>query len=297
MPRVVVLANCGSGFGALPPDRVRAIEAAFRPTGVLPQVRCVVGAGLEVAARAALAERPDAVVAAGGDGTVNAVASALAGTDTPMAVLPLGTLNHFARDAKVPKDLEAAAAIAAAGQPRPVDVARVNGRVFVNNASIGVYPRAVVERDQRRVPGHSKRLAMARAAWAVLRRMPAHRLVMSVDGRPVQRTTSFVMVGNNAYETSFGRLGHRASLTGGRLGVYHVARPGRAAILGLGVRAALGRLDAARDFRAEEARTVVLQSPRALVRVALDGEVVRLRPPLAFESWPGALRLLGPEAA
>jgi len=134
---VAVLTNCASGARAAPQVRTRRIANAFNGTGIRPRILCVPGHQIATTAADA-ATRADVVVAAGGDGTVGAVASALAGTDVAMAVLPMGTLNHFARDAGIPLDLEAAAqAMVDASLRQAVDVAEVNGHVFVNNSSIG----------------------------------------------------------------------------------------------------------------------------------------------------------------
>jgi diacylglycerol kinase family enzyme len=299
--RLVVLANRGAG-GADDGALAGAIATAFEGKGAAADLRWVPGDRVEAAARQALHENPDTVVAAGGDGTVGAVAAALAGSGTPMAVLPLGTLNHFARDAGLPLRLEEAAGVAVEGVAVRVDVAEVNGNVFVNNSSIGVYPRTVRERERRRQetataagPGaKAGRLATVRAAWSVLRRLPAHHVTLAIDGRPVVRTTSFVFVGNNLYETGFGHLGHRASLSGGTLGVYHAKRPGRRALLALAGRALVGRLDGSSDLQADEASRLTVHAARHDMRVALDGEVRRLRLPLEYRSRPGDLLLLRP---
>src|SRR5271166_1000269 len=109
----------------------------------------VTRSGGELASLAARAARANsqAVVAGGGDGTVNAVAGALVATDTALGVLPMGTLNHFAKDLGIPLDLEAAARNVFIGDIAKVDVGEVNGRVFVNNSGIGLYPRIVRERE------------------------------------------------------------------------------------------------------------------------------------------------------
>src|SRR5215210_424096 len=125
---------------------------------------------LSVAAQQALQAHAEAVVAAGGDGTVSAVASVLAGTSTPLGVLPLGTLNHFAKDLGIPMDLEKAVRTVAARNSRHVDVACVNDRVFINNSSIGVYPSVVASRERLRQQGRSKWVALALATLDVLRR-------------------------------------------------------------------------------------------------------------------------------
>jgi hypothetical protein len=95
----------------------------------------------------------DAVVVGGGDGSVRTVASVLADTGVPLGVLPLGTLNHFARDLGIPLDVEAAAETIAKGDVRVVDLAKANGEIFINNASIGIYPYLVIARERQGRPG------------------------------------------------------------------------------------------------------------------------------------------------
>ena len=154
MARYVVLVNDGAGSVA-DDDRdgeVAAIEAAFAGTGVEVDVRMEAPGDLPaVLARIwAAPDRPDAIVVAGGDGTVNAAAGAAAGTDLLLGVLPMGTFNHFAKDLGLPTDLPGAAAALAQGDERQVDVGEVNGRVFVNNSALGVYPEMVAVRDRLR---------------------------------------------------------------------------------------------------------------------------------------------------
>ncbi|HUR62482.1 MAG TPA: diacylglycerol kinase family protein [Candidatus Thermoplasmatota archaeon] len=294
--RIAVVANRASGPGALAAaqERVAQIESAFAGIPAELDVRCVDGRDLAARAREALRDGADVVAAAGGDGTVNQVAGVLAGSQTPLAVLPLGTLNHFARDLGLPADLGKAAAIAAGGVPTQVDAAEVNGHLFVNNSSIGVYPRAVRERERRRKPGGSKELSMLGAAWTVLRRLPSHHVVLSVDGQPVRRTTPFVFVGNNVYETRLARLGTRASLTQGRLCVYHARHASRTSMLALAARTLVDRLDSARDLEMHEALRLTIHSPRTSMRVALDGEVLSLETPLEYRIRPRHLRVMAP---
>ncbi|HET6399743.1 MAG TPA: diacylglycerol kinase family protein, partial [Candidatus Thermoplasmatota archaeon] len=265
---------------------------AFHRAGARPTIQFVPGASLRDAAAAAVAQGADVVAAAGGDGTVSAVAGALAGTSVPLAVLPMGTLNHFAKDAGIPLPLAEAATVAAGGQPGLVDVGDADGRTFLNNVSIGIYPEAVRERDRVRRPGEPKALAMVRASGSVLRTMRAHHLLLSVDGRPAVRTTSFVFIGNNAYDTSLGRLGRRERLDGGRLCVYTVRRPGRRAVLGLAARALVGRLGQAPDLERAEATKVELGATRATLRAGIDGELARLTMPSRVTIRPRALRVL-----
>lgn len=290
--RIAVVANPASGPAK--GKREEAVRSAFEGLASDVEVHAH-GGDLAEAARRLAGTRPDVLVAAGGDGTVRCVASAVAGSVVPMAVLPMGTLNHFARDLGVPLALREAAEVAVAGTWRAIDAAEVNGHLFVNNSSIGVYARAVGERKQRPASGWlGKRAAMVRASGAVLRRLPAHHVRITIDSRPVVRTTSFVFVGNNSYGTGFGELGKREALDGGHLSVHHAKRPGRRAVLGLAARALAGRLDGAQDLQSDVASRVTIEMRRPVVRVALDGELLRLRPPLRYRILPGALRVAAP---
>ena len=195
------------------------MERALREAGA--EVVCSTGAAATSATQARRAPREcDIVAALGGDGTVNAVAAALAGTSTPMLVLPAGTLNHFARDLGVPLDPAEAALLVRDGVRRKVDVAEVNGRVFVNNSSIGAYPLAVALRERLQDQGAGgKWSAMARASLRTFRRFPTLRVHIDGDDGEVDLETPFVFVGNNAYGGEGVAASERARLDGGRLGV------------------------------------------------------------------------------
>jgi diacylglycerol kinase family enzyme len=304
--RVRVIVNRGGG--AVRAEGGPAIEAelarAFARRGVDASVVLCGGSDIGREARAALDEadrgrRPfDAVVVGGGDGTVGAVAGALAGTGTTLGVLPLGTLNHFAKDLGLPADLDGAVDVIAAGRVRRVDVAEVSGQVFVNNSSIGLYAEMVADRDrERRAAGRAKWLATLLAGWRALRRFPLRRLSVRAEGWALPCETPLVFVGNNAYEVSLPNAGGRAVLDRGELCLYVVRHCGRWGLLRLAARAALGRLDQERDFELRSVTEAEIRSwARWPLRVAADGEVAALRPPLRYRTRPGALRVLAPEA-
>jgi diacylglycerol kinase family enzyme len=301
--KVAVIMNAGAGSIGQAKCEARAAEVreAFAAAGVEAEVHLCEGARLgdtarQVASRGGI----DAVVAAGGDGTVSAVAGALVGGDIPMAVLPLGTLNHFARDIGMPDDLGEATRMIAMQQLRRVDVGEVNGHCFVNNSSIGLYPEIVLGRDavqQRR--GWGKWRAMAVAAWRVLRRFPLMFVRVVTPARALAATTPFVFIGNNEYSTNPLSVGQRARVDAGTLSLYMVRARGRLRMFWLMVRALMQRLDAVDDFEAEAVTeaTVRLGRWRRHLRVALDGEVMSLTAPLHYRTRPGALAVLGPPAA
>jgi len=253
------------------------------------------GSELVPAAQQALEAAPDVVVAGGGDGTLNAVAGVLARTGMPFGVLPLGTLNHFARDAGIPIELPSAIATICEGRLVHVDLGRVNGRVFLNNSSVGLYPEVVLKRDQ--LQQRLRRGKWPAAAWAamcVLRRFPYFDVSLNVDGEMIRRRTPLVLIGNNGYELDGLRVGRRERLDAGLLSVHVIDCRRRLGLLGLAARALVGRLQQARDFETLYATRVELNTGRRHASVSTDGEVEHLAMPLAYEIDPGALSIFVP---
>ena len=253
------------------------------------------GTALAALFASALAGRPRLVVAGGGDGTMNTAAAALAGGDVALGVLPLGTLNHFAKDLHIPLALEAAVDNILGGQTRSVDVGVVNDRVFVNNSSLGLYPEIVIDRDrQQRRLGRGKWQAFARATLATLRRYPFLDVRLEVDGTGHRRRTPFVFVGNNKYSIDGLSVGERERLDAGCLSLYVAQQPGRLSLLGFALRALVGRLRQAQDFDALLTSDLVVETHRRHLPVAVDGEVMLLETPLAYRVRPGSLRVIVP---
>lgn len=290
--RIKVLVNAGGG--SVQGRELRAeIAAVFAGHGVTADVEQLGGDGLAGAARAALAEGYEAVVAGGGDGTVSAVAGVLAGGEVPLGVLPLGTLNHFARDLGLPQDWRQAAAQLARGRVRRIDVAEVNGRVFINNSSVGLYADMVSERDrERRRHGWQKGPAMLLACLRILRRFGLRRLTVRAEGRRERVRTPLVFIGNNDYETSLPHPGRRAALDGGHLSLCVSRHGSRLSLLRLALRAAFGRLREERDCEIRAVETAEIHARAPMLRVSLDGEVAMIRTPLRYRIRPGALRVL-----
>lgn len=150
--RLPVIFNPQAGAGA-GNDTEGRIRNSFESIGIGANLLAA-GNGLpmsELVRRAA--GRSPIVVAAGGDGTISSVAAELAGTGKVLGILPAGTLNHFAQDLKIPSDLGAAAEVIARGEARCVDVGEVNGRVFINNCGVGLYPAIARKRQQLQEAG------------------------------------------------------------------------------------------------------------------------------------------------
>ncbi len=242
------------------------------------------------------ASASERVVVGGGDGTAACAAGVLAGGDVEMGLLPLGTLNHLARDLGIPSDLEEAAALAARGEATPIDLAEVNGHVFANNASVGLYPGMVRQRDAYRDRlGMPKWLAAIPASWNAWRRLKRYRLSLDMgDGRK-PLVTSLLFVGNNLYSLERGQIGQRASLKEGKLSVFVLAAPGRFALLWFALRAVVGRADHHKDFvEYGQCESLSVHAHGNQVDVALDGEVQVLDFPLRFRIRAGALHIVAP---
>ena len=245
----------------------------------------------------ALKSDAETVVAGGGDGTISAVASKLFKTDKKLGILPLGTLNHFSRDLEIPQDdLAAAARVIAAGHTKKIDVGEVNGQIFVNNSSIGLYPKIVRDREwQQKKLGRGKWSAAFWAALKILRRHPFLRFKLSSENGEMNVKTPFVFVGNNEYEMDFFNIGTRDRLDDGKLSVYFLHRSNRRGLFGLILRAILGRIRQAKDFEARSTENFQIETGKKELLVAFDGEIKTMRTPLYYCVHPLALRVIVPE--
>ena len=293
--KIVVVLNASAGSVTGASDTIARVREAFERSHLEPEIVAIGPESFLAAARRAAASDADVVVIGGGDGTLNSGAAELVGGPKTLGILPLGTLNHFAKDLGLPMGLDEAVATIARGHVTEVDVGEVNGRIFLNNSSIGLYPSAVAEREElRRGRRRGKWLAMLNASADVFRRFPLLDATLEIEGRTVALTTPFIFVGNNRYEMSLFSLGTRSSLHGGELSLYLTRNTGRSGLLRLALRALLGSLEQDRDFRSFALSTLEIRTRRRSVGVSLDGEVVRMSSPIRYRLRPRALRVLAP---
>jgi diacylglycerol kinase family enzyme len=276
--QIDVVVNCGAGSvdGASADAERDRVVAAFAPLGVEPHVRLVNGMSVGLAA--------------GGDGTLGTAADALAESGVALGILPMGTFNHFAKDLGIPLDLAAAADVIVNGQTVHVDVAEVNGRTFVNNSSIGLYPVMVDLRDEiRSTRGWGKVRAVPLASWRVLRRFPTRRLQIEVDGESWDRRTPFVFIGNNTYEIGPRGVGARTKIAEGVLCCFVAKAETRRRFARLAAGAAIRGATATQHLDSACGPTVTIDADGHRLLVAVDGEVDAIRSPLRYRSRPGAL--------
>ncbi len=294
---ICVIINASSGKNGK--DEVaESITEIFRSSGYDARVLLAQsGAELIELARGAVQENPHIVVAGGGDGTINAVASTLVGTDIALGVLPLGTLNHFAKDLQIPLDLESAVRNIIDGHIVKVDVGEIKDRIFLNNSSLGLYPKIVRRREkQQERLGRGKWPAFVWAALTVLRRYAFLNVRLNADGKEFLRRTPFIFIGNNEYEMESFNIGGRGCLNAGQLSLYMPHRTGRLGLLRLGLRAFFGRLREAKDFDAMCVKEIWIETKRKRLRVAIDGEATVMSTPLHYRVRAGALRVIVPQS-
>ena len=272
-----------------------AVKQAFDAAGLAGEIQWLEGNAIRKAAKTAVAKGAELVVAGGGDGTINCVAGALADSNAVLGVLPLGTLNHFARDLGIPADLGEAAKLIAAGHKRKVDVAEVNGRLFINNSSIGVYPLMVNDREaQQHRLGRRKQLAMAVAGLRTLLRFSTRRLSLTVGDRTAQVETPLLFVGNNAYRLEMPGAGTRERLDEGRLCVILLRRKSRWGFVAAAFRSLVGRHRRIDVAQLDDVQELRVNSAQKAIRISLDGETALMETPLVYLIRPKALTVVAP---
>jgi len=295
METAVLINRGGGSLGERGTVQRSDVTDALQEAGIEAEPQWIEGSEIRAAAEAAVAAGAKLVIAGGGDGTISCVTGVLAGTEAALGVLPLGTLNHFARDLCISTDLKRAATLIAAGKSRMVDVAEVNGRTFINNSAIGLYPLMVLDREAQQAKlGRSKRFAIVIAAARTLARFSSRRLTLTVNDRRAQVDTPLLFVGNNAYRMQLPDAGKREALDRGELFVLVLRRKSRFGFCVASLRALFGRARKDDVVQLEHVKRLRVDSHHSALAVSLDGETVRLKPPLDYRIHKRALKVIAP---
>ncbi|MCD0501702.1 diacylglycerol/lipid kinase family protein [Bordetella petrii] len=298
-----IVQNTGSGrddANAVQATIRQVLDAAGRRHELFPVDD---GGQLPSAAQAAVErarEQGGIVVAAGGDGTLSAVAQVVLGTGLPFGILPQGTFNYFGRTYGIAQDTEIAARCLLAAQPQAVQVGLLNDQVFLINASLGLYPQLLEDREAyKQRYGRSRYVALWSALVTLAR---AHRRLavqLEHEGHTRSLRTPTVVVGNNALQLEQVGIAEAGELARGRLVAMGVKPVGTLALYGLVLRGWLSRLgdaDHVFSFGFDRLTVRVGRSPRR-IKVAMDGEIQWLNTPLMFTVSPQPLYLLVPPEA
>lgn len=288
---VPVLVNGCAGTA----DGSQGLRALFERQGVDAEIFILGSEQFHSALLRVRREGPPVVFVGGGDGTVRLAASMLYKTDTALGVLPLGTLNHFAKDLEIPAPIEEAVTALLSGRIEHIDIGSVNGHIFVNNACLGIYPEAVKMRTRIMANlGFSKYVAMTLALFSSLRRLPSYELMLMEKGVAGRIRSPFLFVGNNLYTPDLFATVKRESLTDGLFSLFYADRTTRLELFGLAVRTLFGVLREAPKMEMRTVKEIRIASRKRVIEAALDGEVLRLAPPLIFQLLPRTLKVILP---
>ena len=291
--RILIIMNPGSGKKKSGEPAARLVEEISRDP--LFELREVKGEQLVAAVREAVGQGYRSFAAAGGDGTICAVASALSGSGCRMGVIALGTFNYFARSLGLPEDVPGAVQVLREGRTQPLDIGEINGVAFLNNASLGAYSLILESRERIYAKWGRSRLA---AYWSVLVALSRFRIRMSVtmtvDGEKHRLKTPMIFVANNPYQLELFNLEGADLLREGKLVAMVAPDVGRLGLIAFAIRLAMGSSKAGRDFELLSGREIVVETRRKRAVVARDGERERMRAPFVFRLRPAALDLIVP---
>ncbi len=293
---ICVLANPGAGLASRDGSALANAMAVFGPN--VPLRRLTDGESFEHAVEQALADGYTTLVAAGGDGTVTAIAHALTDRAASLGILPLGTFNFVSRGLGLPEDPAAAARAILAGHPHRISVGAVNGQVFLNNVSIGLYPRILQEREAAYARyGRFRLLAYWTVLVTLIRAQRAPALTIETEHGTRTLRTPLVFIARSAYQ--LGRFGLSAQeiISDDRFAVFVALRESRWHLIKLALHLATRRLVPGTDVELFSARKITIRTPRRRPKVAFDGEKRRMLAPLTFEIRDDALSIIIPDAA
>ncbi|MGY9047068.1 hypothetical protein P775_18465 [Puniceibacterium antarcticum] len=294
--RVCVLMNARAGKDDKQ-DVAKQLEAAFERYPGRFELR-VMGRGTGVADSCARAMKDGfgIIVAAGGDGTISGVAGQLAGTGRRMGIVPQGTFNFVARGLGIPEDIDEAVDLIATGTARPFPVGEVNGEIFLNNASLGIYPQILKERE-----GTYKRWGRSRVAahWSVLMTFLSFnspvRMTVRVGGDVIRTKTPLAFVARSAFQLEHYGLDGADCIREGEFALFLLPDVTRWQLLLRALRLARKGMQPDRDFELICGTDIEIETKSHSQLVAMDGERVRLSAPFRFQMHPEALHVIAPE--
>ncbi len=286
--RGLLIAN-PAARGAPPIERLRAAIDGVAGWEIALETTVAAGHATELAVAAAV-RGLDAVIASGGDGTVNEVANGLAGSTTALAVIRSGTANVWAKEARLPRDLAAAAQLLAEGETRTIDLGRAGDRYFVNVAGVG-FDAAIVQEVSG---GLKRRLGATAYVLHGLRRLLSYRTVpadLLADGAPLANECYWLLLGNTRSYAGVLNITNLAVADDGQLDAYLLRQGGLLRLLWLVPWVLLRRHHRGRNVLYRHIESLDVRTPGLPVHV--DGEYIG-ETPMRFEVVPGALRVILP---
>lgn len=281
--------RAGSFIGADESEfRTKAAEEGFRVVEITPKV------DVSAMVRAALEAGHRSFIVAGGDGSIHHVVQALVGTDGVLGIVPIGTVNHAARDLELPLTWREAFEVAVRGEVRQIDTGRVNGTHFLNSVMVGIYP-TITEFRERFRSTHSKWRAYMLALRLAMRHFHHVTLVLELAGRVETLRTQLFVVSINAYDlTQTGIAAPKIALDDGHLTIYSFGFMSRMQFIRAAAKFFRGKIEEVEGFRRIRTPKLRIDVARPKLRVSIDGEVRDLAPPLQIAAEPASLLVRGP---
>jgi diacylglycerol kinase family enzyme len=295
--RATVVLNRESGdVDSIGPENLADdLGVAFAQHGIAATIHLVPGAGLRKALTTARQDPSEIVIVGGGDGTVSAAVSVLAGCSKPLGILPLGTFNFAARDLGVPLDWKDAVAALAQSTAKRMDLMEVNGDLYCSVCVLGFFPALKLAQPEHHGSWLVRTLQISMLAVRSMATFPPLDLSLHLDGKELHHHTRFTVIANNDYEEMFGLIPRRTGIDGGFFTVYlskHRTNWGMARAL---LRWITGRFKQDRELTVLHTDEVLIHVKHdRIIPVMLDGEVKRLQTPLRIRTRPKALRVLAP---
>jgi len=292
--QIPIIVNSGSGLDQQ--EKEQKVRDAFKGSLHAIKIHLVEGGKIIETTKKLLKEGHKTIVAAGGDGTIGAVASQLINSHVVLGVLPMGTMNDFSKTLNIPADFAEAANIILQGKTHKIDAAEVNGKIFINNSSIGIYPRIIKQRERHQERGQHKLLAYLTAFYSVFHhRFPLFKVGLRSEEKDLVRTTPIVFIGNNKYKLSRRfELATRDRVDEGVLSVFFTKKVTRLELVKLFFSTFWGTIYKEKKFDAFYTDAVTIESEHHLLQVATDGEVEALETPLRYKILTKALTVLVP---
>jgi len=294
-----VILNANAGTANATGITSEALGALFEANGLDATIDARSDIALSERIDDAMASAAQTIVAAGGDGTITALAAALVGSDKSLAILPLGTVNALAKDLQVPLNLPAAVAALVTSEHHRIDVGEVNGRIFLHKVVVGLIPGVAAGRE--RIRGRQDASAKIGFIRYFFRRLArAKRIAVVIEpnagDRRVERVQA-IAVASNAYDEGLGQFFARHSLDRGTLTLYVLRHFTMRDFVRLTTGMLLGRWRNDEALTVESVKSVTIDTRKDLLKVMFDGEVETLRTPLEFKIRPKALSVLVPATA
>lgn len=279
---------------------VESLRRQIDAEGATAEIRLLHPASMSDALEAARDDEYfDAVIVGGGDGTISFAAGLFVDSGKTLGILPLGTMNLFARSLRIPIDIDRALTALLAAEPAAVDLCSVNDRIFTHHVALGLHPTILRARESMTYRGRLGKIwASLRAFFRTLRRPPTLRVATTIDGVVSRWRTNTLIVSNNSFIEGLGHLPYAANPQGGTLAIYIATSRNRRDLLRLSSSVAMGSWvnNPLLESHITEEVEIVLRR-RKHVLASVDGELIGLASPLRIVCRQGALITLMPESA